>query len=127
MTEKFKNKKKNQIINTEDLKVIYRIFFKNWYFFVLAPLALASLAFFYTHRMTDIYAANTQILLKSQETYNYQERIYQNIGYMGVYADITQPLGGVRPTVPKLAPAPPGPSGSCRNARTPSGSPRHCP
>ena len=88
MTEQYK-KKNAPIISAEDLKIVYKVFFKNWYYFVLAPLAMASLAFFYTHRMTEIYAAETQILLRSDETYQYQNRIYQNIGYMGVYGDIS--------------------------------------
>jgi tyrosine-protein kinase Etk/Wzc len=90
MAEKLDNKKiKKQIISPEDLKVIYRIFFKNWQYFILVPSALACLAFFYTHRMTDVYAARTQILLRSTETHNYQDRLYQNIGFMGAYGDIT--------------------------------------
>ncbi|MBT5402557.1 MAG: hypothetical protein HOL28_03855, partial [Crocinitomicaceae bacterium] len=89
MAEPIKTKKNLPIINVEDLKVIYKIFFKNWYYFVLAPLALASLAFFYTHRMTEVYAAETQILLRNNETYNYQDNIYKNIGYLAVYGDIS--------------------------------------
>ncbi len=82
-------KKANNLINTDDLKVVYRVFVKNWHFFLIIPVALFCLAFFYAHRMTDMYAASTQILLKSNDTYNYQDRIYQSIGYMGVYGDIT--------------------------------------
>ena len=39
--------------------------------------------------MTEVYAAETQILLRNNETYNYQDNIYKNIGYLAVYGDIS--------------------------------------
>ncbi|NNE55919.1 MAG: P-loop NTPase, partial [Flavobacteriales bacterium] len=37
----------------------------------------------------DIYAAKSEILLKSAETYDYQAQIYSNLGYYGLIQDVT--------------------------------------
>ena len=46
-------------------------------------------AMFYTHRLPNIYAAKTEILLKSSETYDYQTQIFKDIGYYSLIQDIT--------------------------------------
>ncbi|MFM7309649.1 MAG: hypothetical protein ACKOZY_03505, partial [Flavobacteriales bacterium] len=46
-------------------------------------------AMFYTHRLPNIYAARTEILLKSSETYDYQTQIYKDLGYYSLIQDIT--------------------------------------
>ena len=82
-------KKQKSIISTDDLSVLLKIFGKNWYYFLFLPAIAAVISYFYTYRMTDMYAAKTQILLKSDETYDYQSQIYKRIGWYGVYGDIT--------------------------------------
>jgi len=59
--------KNNSIIQIEDLKVITKIFSKNWMFFLLLPLIFGLGAFFYSYRLSNIYSASSQIILKSKE------------------------------------------------------------
>ncbi|MCC6251821.1 MAG: polysaccharide biosynthesis tyrosine autokinase [Bacteroidia bacterium] len=78
------NEKTDAIISINDLKVLWRTFIKNWYIIFACIIIAFSLAYFYTYRLTDIYAASTQILLKSNDTYDSQSIIqggYQPIGY----------------------------------------------
>lgn len=46
-------------------------------------------ALIYTHRLPNEYAAKTEILLKSGETYDYQNAIYKSVGYYSILQDIT--------------------------------------
>lgn len=80
------------LISMDDLRVVFKIFRKNWYYLVLLPVLAGIVAYFYTYRQPTIYASKTRILLKSNEIYDYQSRIYSNIGYYGYYGDITNQI-----------------------------------
>ncbi|MFP5470884.1 MAG: polysaccharide biosynthesis tyrosine autokinase [Bacteroidia bacterium] len=80
------------LLNIDDLRVVFKILRKNWYYLVFLPVLAGIVAYFYTYRQPTIYAAKTRILLKSNEVYDYQERIYSNIGYYGYYGDITNQI-----------------------------------
>ncbi len=84
--------KRIEIIDINDLKKVIKIAFSNWYFLVSFPLIMGAAAFFYTHRLTDIYAAKSQILLKSTETYDYQTQLFKGLGYYESYRDITNQI-----------------------------------
>ena len=84
------NKKKQKtIIDGDDLVFLWKVFSKNWYFFLFIPLAAFVVSYFYTYRMTGLYAAKTQILLKNDDTYDYQNQLYKRIGWYGIYGDVT--------------------------------------
>jgi tyrosine-protein kinase Etk/Wzc len=78
---------KNNLLDSNDLNTIRRIATKNWW--VVLGLALLSYAvgYFYTYRLTDVYAAQTQILLKANEKeYNPGSIIGENFsGFSGGY------------------------------------------
>ncbi len=76
------------IIDVNDLRYFLRIFSKNWYFVVVALILSAVLSYLYSYKIPEVYGASTQILLKDHETYNYQNQVYQNIGYVAAYGDI---------------------------------------
>jgi tyrosine-protein kinase Etk/Wzc len=80
------------IVSMDDVKVLFKIFRKNWYFLIFLPPFFAVLAYLYTYRQTTVYAASTRVLLKSNEIYDYQQRIYSNIGYYGYYGDVTNQI-----------------------------------
>jgi capsular exopolysaccharide synthesis family protein len=61
-------KKGNELINPEDLRVVLKIISKNWYFFVILPALAGGLAYLYTSRLVDVYAAETQILVNPNES-----------------------------------------------------------
>ncbi|MBL7941128.1 MAG: hypothetical protein JNM00_00065, partial [Flavobacteriales bacterium] len=80
---------KTSFIDAEDLRPILKFVGKNWFLILLFPLIGALIALLLTHRMPNIYAAKTEILLKSSETYDYQSQIYNNLGYYSLLADVT--------------------------------------
>ncbi|WP_027420660.1 exopolysaccharide transport family protein [Crocinitomix catalasitica] len=78
----------NKLIELKDLTFIKNIFLKNlWIILLLPPLGYLA-GYVYTYRLTNIYGAKTELLLKSNETYDYQDKIYQGLGAYGVYMDV---------------------------------------
>ncbi|NNC82398.1 MAG: hypothetical protein HKN79_02375, partial [Flavobacteriales bacterium] len=81
---------KANIITVEDIRVVQKFFTKNWFLLVLVPAFFALVAYFYTHRLPEIYGARTEILLKSGEELDYQSQVYTSLaGFYSNYADIT--------------------------------------
>ncbi len=58
---------KSNIIQAEDIKLLAKIFTKNWLFFILIPLIAAVFSYLYAHRLVDLYQARVQVILKSNE------------------------------------------------------------
>ncbi|MCE3279412.1 MAG: capsular biosynthesis protein [Bacteroidetes bacterium] len=81
------DKKKSNILELDDLKSFLKVFSRNWYIILFFIIAAFVLSYFYTYKLPDIYAAKSQILLKNQETYDYQNQIYKGIGYYQSYQD----------------------------------------
>ena len=79
---------KSGFLDAEDLIPVIKFINKNW---ILIPIFCSVsfvIAYFYSNRMPDIYGARAEILLKSNETYNYQSKLYSNLGYYSVIQDI---------------------------------------
>lgn len=55
------------IVGPEDLKLIGRVFTQHWYLYIIIPVILGLAAYLYAHRLTDIYQAKVQLILKSTE------------------------------------------------------------
>lgn len=53
---------------------------RNWYVLILIPAIFFSVAYVVTHRIQDVYASSCQILLRAQETYDYQSQISRGLG-----------------------------------------------
>ena len=88
--------KNQEIISRKDvLKLVVHIV-ANWYFFLLIPLLAFAGSYIYTHRIPDVYAAKCQILLKSNETYDYQQQIYRGLGFSGKYASYEETASQMR-------------------------------
>lgn len=68
----------------------------NWYYFISVPLIAFGGTYVYTHRIPDIYAAKCQILLKSNETYDYQNEIYRGLGFNSKYASYEETASQMR-------------------------------
>lgn len=77
----------NQIIGVDDLRSIWRVFIKNWYIILLFLLVGYVLSYVYLYKKPNVYAAQSQILLKSDGTYDYQDQIYKGLGYYDYYQD----------------------------------------
>jgi len=83
-----KGQKGGGIIDTGDLRYFLRIASKNWYFVVVAVVLSAVMSYLYSYKIPEVYGASAQILLKDKDIYNYQNQVYQNIGYVAAYSDI---------------------------------------
>jgi tyrosine-protein kinase Etk/Wzc len=81
------DKKKASLIEMDDLLSFVKIFSKNWLIIVSFVVVAFILSYFYTYKLPDVYAAKTQILLKSDDTYDYQNQIYKGIGFYQPYQD----------------------------------------
>lgn len=81
-----------QIINIKDLLPFIRLARRNLFILIGLPLLFGAVAAFYSYRLPDIYGASCQILLKSPETYDYQEKIYRSLGYYETYGDISNQI-----------------------------------
>ena len=78
----------NSLIELKDLTFLLRLLRKNWLIIILMPIVFYGIGNVYSYRLTDVYGAKTQLLLKSQETYDYQDPIYQGLGAYGMYMDV---------------------------------------
>ena len=76
------------ILDPNELRKYLRILRRNWLILVLLPALAYGFSVVYTYKMTSIYAATTQILLKSNETYDYQQQIFKGLGYYQTYQDV---------------------------------------
>jgi len=82
------NNLNSNFISAEDLRPLWKFFGKNWWLLVLLPLIGLLISFWYTSRVPRVSSAKTEILLKSDETYNYQSELRSNFGYFSQYADL---------------------------------------
>ena len=93
------NQKTDSIVDINDLKSLWRSFVKNWYIIVASIMVSYIAAYFYTYKLTDIYASTTQILLKSNDAYDYQSIIQGGgnggFGYGG-YKDYSENYNAMR-------------------------------
>ena len=78
---------KQKLFETKDLVFVWRLLLKNIAILIIVPILAFLIGYVYTYRLTNIYGAKVQLLLKSSETYDYQDQIYQGLGAYGVYMD----------------------------------------
>jgi uncharacterized protein involved in exopolysaccharide biosynthesis len=75
-------KNTNSIINSNDLKLIWRIFIKNWYIPIILVTIFYLAAYFYTYKLTNVYQASVE-LLKVNDNF-YKDNLVSDEGYYGV-------------------------------------------
>ena len=85
--------KENNLIDTDDLRIIGKFLSKNWFLLILLPGIAASLAYVYTYRLPNIYAAKTEIMIKSQESSMMESSL---VGGSNPYARIYQQYGNMQ-------------------------------
>ena len=74
------SQKSSSLIDVNDLNKGIKIISQNWLLIVLFLGISYILAYVYIHKLTEISAAKTQILIKSEETYDYQSQILAGLG-----------------------------------------------
>ena len=78
----------NKLIEAKDILFVWKMILKNIGFIIAIPLIAYAVGYVYTYRLTNIYGARAELLLKSNETYDYQDPIYKGLGAYGVYMDV---------------------------------------
>ena len=78
----------NKLIEAKDILFVWKMILKNLGFLIGIPLIAYGIGYVYTYRLTNIYGAKAELLLKSNETYDYQDPIYKGLGAYGVYMDV---------------------------------------
>ncbi len=76
------------LISAKDLKWIWKAFLKNWYFFILLPIVFGAIGKYKVYKQVSKYKSQVQILLKSNDVYDYQNSLNNNIGFYNYYGDI---------------------------------------
>ncbi|MGZ3900807.1 MAG: hypothetical protein ACXVNQ_10275, partial [Bacteroidia bacterium] len=81
-------KKKQAIISAKDLNLFIRILKANWWVPLLILPVFYALGSFYVYRLTNVYIASTEFLLKTQDTY-YQGNVVSDASFYsyGGYVD----------------------------------------
>lgn len=77
-----------KLFDASDLNFIWQLIRKNLLILILLPIIAYALGEVYSYRLPNMYGAKTQLLLKSNETYDYQDPIYKGLGAYGVYMDV---------------------------------------
>lgn len=85
--------KENNLIDTDDLRIIGKFLSKNWFFLILLPGIAAAMGYLYTYRLPNIYAAKTEIMIKSQESSMMESSL---VGGSNPYARIYQQYGNMQ-------------------------------
>ncbi|MBK9193306.1 MAG: polysaccharide biosynthesis tyrosine autokinase [Crocinitomicaceae bacterium] len=84
-----KNKSNNnKLLDIKDLLFIWKLITGNLLILILIPFLAYAFGYIYTYRLNNIYGAKVQLLLKSDDTYDYQDPIYDGLGAYGVYMDV---------------------------------------
>lgn len=80
--------KKQGIVSAKDFNLILRILKENWWILLLILPVFYGIGSFYVYRLTTIYKASTEILLKTNDTY-YQSNVLTDASFysLGNYVD----------------------------------------
>jgi capsular exopolysaccharide synthesis family protein len=87
---------KQKLFETKDLVFVWRLLLKNIAFLIIIPILAFLIGYVYTYRLTNVYGAKVQLLLKSSDTYDYQDQIYKGLGAYGVYMDAQNQMRIIR-------------------------------
>jgi capsular exopolysaccharide synthesis family protein len=90
--------KTNSLIDAGDLKSAWKIFSKNWIILLASQVLSYLFAYIYTYDLEYVYSASSQILIKSNDTYDANNTITQGTGVMmyAGYFDYTQNYNAIR-------------------------------
>lgn len=70
----------NSIIDIEDIKSVARVIAQNWFIIVGTVLIAYAASYLYSYKLTNVYAAQTQVIMESNDKINEQSIIGENYG-----------------------------------------------
>jgi len=82
------NNKKQAIVSAKDLNLLVRILIANWWVPIIVLPIFYAMGVFYVYKLTNVYKASTEFLLKSNDTY-YQSNVVTDANFYayGSYVD----------------------------------------
>ena len=83
------NKKSINIVSQSDFIWLLNSVLKNWFIFLIVVPLFTIFGFLYNHKQKDFYRTKIEILLKSNDVYDYQENIQSSLGVYNYYGDIS--------------------------------------
>ena len=83
------NQKSNNIISSNDLIWLLNAILKNWSLFLVIVPIFTLFGLVYNHKQVQQFNTKIEILLKSNDVYDYQENLYNNLGFYNYYGDIS--------------------------------------
>ncbi len=75
--------KKQGIVSAKDFNLLLRIFSANWWILLLILPIFYGIGTFYVYRLTNVYKASTEILLKSSNDTYYQSNVLSDASFYG--------------------------------------------
>ena len=87
-----KPNKTDSILSFRDLKWIFSAIFKYWYLFLIFIVVASVFGTIYNHKQISKYHTKIEILLKSNDVYDYQENLYSNLGFYNYYGDVANQI-----------------------------------
>ena len=86
---KLKNNTTSNILNQNDFIWLLNSILKNWYLFILIIPLAALLGLIYNHNHKEYHNTKIEILLKTNDVYDYQENLQSSLGFYNYYGDIS--------------------------------------
>ena len=80
------SKQTSSLIEVEDFYKLLNFFSANALVLIILPLMAFLLSLLYIHRQPTVYSSKSQILLKSEEVYDYQNQLTQGLGMGNSFA-----------------------------------------
>lgn len=80
--------KDTNLISKSDVNWIINVFVNYWYLHIFFFLLSLFLGILYNHKKNISYTSKIEILLKSNEVYDYQENLQNNLGFYNLFGDI---------------------------------------
>lgn len=80
MANQLPKHKKQGIVSQKDLSLLIRIFTANWWIILIIIPIFYGIGTFYVYRLTNVYKASTEILLKTNDSY-YQNNVLSDASF----------------------------------------------
>ena len=83
------NNNSSNIINQNDFIWLLNAILKNWYLYLLLIPTAVLLGLIYNHKQKEYHNTKIEILLKTNDVYDYQENLQSSLGFYNYYGDIS--------------------------------------
>jgi uncharacterized protein involved in exopolysaccharide biosynthesis len=79
----------NNLVSSSDLIWLVNCILKYWYLYIIIIPIFSIIGILYNHKQVRQYQTKIEILLKTNEIYNYQDNLNSNLGFYNYYGDIS--------------------------------------